>query len=475
MPSSATRSCGKLSFLRVWAARLTAIVAGYFRPIAPELPLSTLDLRAPTVVGTPRVPEDATEDEQLVHSPHWPRELELPRFRDQESAHSTVEEIASSKAAECLFPVSPILACPSPSLLMATPPLIQMSPPSIYCPSLFDTEHTAHQDDVTDSLPASTAASIGELAEYIIPISFFGLQSQKTSIPASLSIHPAHCSFHSFNPSHSSGHNYQFDTPPTAKSPKPLVMPMECPVSDELQECYDQADPFSATGESFYSPEIVCASVPFSNLERLDVYRAAPPNTAPVRSHKTFFKAVESASRTKRIRIRETNIYDIMVYNFQPKVEIRRKKRTGKSVRRLLRSKLAPVSLRCSPTTKDCLTFPNEEPRVLVPRHVERNREVLPGHLGSQIRSVPADFCYDWPPSILWDSQTVVSIPPNAAICAQVAPTRQFAEAVATDAARAAIIPHRVVVLDLLPSLDIGLVEFETNVQPISSDDIVAG
>jgi hypothetical protein len=47
-----------LSFLRVWAVRLMSNFTRYFKPVAPELPLSTLDLRFSNAVEIPSVPED---------------------------------------------------------------------------------------------------------------------------------------------------------------------------------------------------------------------------------------------------------------------------------------------------------------------------------------------------------------------------------------------------------------------------------
>jgi hypothetical protein len=221
---------------------------------------------------------------------------------------------------------------------------------------------------------------------------------------------------------------------PTAKSPKPLSMPMECPVSDELQQCYDLEDPFSVVGESFYGPEIVGAGVPLSNLERLEVYRTSPPKAAPVRSHRTFFKAVQAASCTKLFRIRETNVYDMMVYNFQPKMRNFGKKKAERSARRLRLSRLAHIFLPSNPTTIACLMFLDEDPRVRLPQQCGRNCEVVPEHLGS--RPVPDDFPCTWLSNPLWDSQKiVVNIPPavtlNATLnAAQIdsSPHRQFTD-----------------------------------------------
>ncbi|KAJ7109414.1 hypothetical protein C8R44DRAFT_287063 [Mycena epipterygia] len=239
---------------------------------------------------------------------------------------------------------------------------------------------------------------------------------------------------------------------------------MEPPVSDELQQCYNLGDPFSVTGEAFFTPEFVCESVPLLNLQRFDVYRPATPKTIPVRSHKTFSKAVEAASRTKP-RIRETNVYDMMVYNFQPQAG---KKKPRKSAAPLRFLKLSRVSL--IPTTMACLRFPNQEPRVRMPRHLQQERKILPEH--ADARPVPWDFSRSLRPILTWESQDVLvnmsaAITSKAPLCAHIesdVPSPSLRRL--SDPTNAAATPTRRqsgVLEDLLAMLDVVVVELESS------------
>ncbi|KAF7338270.1 hypothetical protein MVEN_02052400 [Mycena venus] len=329
---------------------------------------------------------------------------------------------------------------------MATPPLIQMSPPphcdfhvetSKICPSLLDLAHATKENDFA---PDSRIGELGKRRGFKgAPL--FTPETAKKPIPPFLSLSSALSPNTPFSPRLPStprtGRPSTPRTPlatvtnllrtPTLRSPKPPASPMECPVSDELQQCYDINDPFVVMGESFYDPEIVCASVPFSDLERLDVYRPARPNATPVRSHKTFFKAVEAATRT-RPRFRDTNVYDTMVYSYEPKVkEIEKKRKAGKFAGRSRLSESAQGSRRSSPTTMAPLMFLSAEAQVSLPQCSREtcDAEVIPKHLGSCLGPV---FCGDLHPNTLWDPLAIiVNIPPampDAATCVQ-SDTRQ--------------------------------------------------
>lgn len=299
----------------------------------------------------------ATENEQLVLSSPRQQELDFKDpsenpLRSARSTNGTLQETAySSEASEPATIAVP--TSPPPLLSMATPPLIQMSPPppcdfpSEICPSLFDLPPLAKENTV---MPDSRIGELGKRRGFKGAPLFTPETAKKPS-----------ASFRSFSSALSPNTPFSSSTPrvapftpstprtarpktplspstprtarpstprtplatvtnllrtPTLKSPKPPATLMECPVDGQLQLCYDLRDPFSALGHSFYDPEIVCASVPFSNLDMLRVYRRAP--SSPARSHKTFFKAVEAASRTKP-RIRDTNVYDTMVYSYEAK------------------------------------------------------------------------------------------------------------------------------------------------------------
>ncbi|KAJ7111594.1 hypothetical protein C8R43DRAFT_1242962 [Mycena crocata] len=416
-----TRSCG-LNFLRRWLANLTGTLTRYFRPVAPELPMSTLDVRTPNAAEIPSVPQDVTENEQLILSSHWQREANLLRFKEQctpdksgafSDRLSNSQETTDTKAAELtsLFCVSPKLSTDSPVLSVATPPLIQMSPPSaLYspqmCPSLLDPGHASNDGAVT---PDSRPASIGELGKRRgfkgAPICTH--ETPKRPNPSFLSLSSAFSPKTPLSPRPPSTPRTPLATvtnlmrTSTAKSPgkssKPPVTPMAPPVSDELQKCYDHGDPFSVTGEAFYTPELVCASVPMSNLERYDAYRAAT-NNSPVRSRRRFSQAMEAASHTQP-RIRETNVYDMMVYNYQPKVRKLGKKKTRPS--RFFKLPHDAVV----PTTAGCLTFQKKTPRVCLPRHFWRDCELSVDDVG--LRPVPFGFSRSLRPDLMWDSQDI--------------------------------------------------------------------
>ncbi|KAJ7273748.1 hypothetical protein B0H12DRAFT_1090886 [Mycena haematopus] len=378
MPPSAIRNCGMLRVLRVWMVQLASPLTRHFKHVVPELPFSTLDLRRDRTVEIPSVPEDATEDEKLVLSSPQP-ELEVARSQGlsetildrRSSAHfadGNIQQIIDSSEAAILSP-SPVPTPPSASLSMSTPPLIQMSLyhlPEIY-PSLHDLTDDAKEGDVT---PGSRIGELGKrrgfkgaplfTPETAKKSSLLSLSSAVTSkIPLSPRLSPS--TPRTARPSTprtarpSTPRTARPSTPrtplatvtnllrtPTLKSPKPSAMPMECPVSDELQQYYDLHDPFSAMGQSFYDPDIVCTSVPFSNLDSLKVYRPAP-NAVPVRIHKTFFNAVEAVSQTKP-RIPDTNVFDTIVYSYEPKVIETLNQGTGKSAGRSQLSRSARVS-----------------------------------------------------------------------------------------------------------------------------------
>ncbi|KAJ7452384.1 hypothetical protein B0H11DRAFT_2288618 [Mycena galericulata] len=427
MPSSTARSCTPLNFLLVWFLNAFARYSG---PVGPELPLSTLDLPTHHAVGIPSVPEDVTENELLVLSSHWQRELELPRFRDvvredtrnnaySEAAQDSPETTASVKAAEfiSLFSVSPILPAHSPPLIHVSPLSTAHSPK--LCSSLLDLEHGA--EGGSDSWPSlAQASSIGDLGKRR---GFKGaplFTSATARRPSFLSLSSAFSPKMPLSPSTPRPPPSTPRTPlaavtnliraSTAKSPaksprSSSIMQSDPPISDGLQQCYDQGDPFSVMGESLYIPEIICASVPFKNLDRFEVYRAAPHRTLPVRSHKTFFRAVEAASRTKP-SIRDTNIYDMMVYNFQPKArnigQKRRRPAAPSAFFFTLHRPLGPSNA----TTTTCLVFRTEEPRVCLPRNFWRDCDVFAEH--PRTYAVPVDFSRTLDPTSLWDSQSVV-------------------------------------------------------------------
>ncbi|KAJ7774568.1 hypothetical protein DFH07DRAFT_937158 [Mycena maculata] len=438
MPS---RSCGRLNFLSVCFLKLIATFTRYFRPVPPELPLSTLDLHTHphNAVEIPGVPEDATENEQLVLSSHWQRELDLPRFRDvgkhtksgaySDCAQDSPEITASIKAAAftSLFSVSPILPAQSPLLSMTPLPLVHMSSPtalhsSKLCPSLLDSEHGFEGGDVIPDSRPSLDQAIGELGKRRgfkgAPI-FTPAASRR---PSFLSLSSAFSPTRSPHPSPSTP-RFLPSTPRTplatvtnrmrtsttkspGKSPRSSAIQMEPSVSDELQQCYDLGDPFSVMGESLYIPEIVCASVPFMNLERFEVYWVAPPKKLTVRNHKTFFRAVEAASRTKP-NIRDTNIYDMMVYNFQPQAKKIGKKKVRRCAAPLAFFKLPRVTPRPSTaTTAVSLVFRGEEPRIRLPCvSFRRECEVLAKQMGSH---PTLDFSRTLSPISFWESQEVI-------------------------------------------------------------------
>ncbi|KAJ7449847.1 hypothetical protein FB451DRAFT_1566762 [Mycena latifolia] len=473
MPSAASRSCALLNYLFIWLARLTATLTR--RPAAPELPLSTLDLHTHNVVETPRVLEDAAEKEQLVLSSHWQREPGLSRHRHADELPSERKSIVhssgpqnshadSSKADEfaSLFSISPVLPSPSPSLSMPTPPLIHMSPPSAFqspevCPSLFNPKHGSSGDVVTP------LASIGELGKRrgFKGAPLFTPDTAKRPSASFLSLSSA------FSPKFPLSPRPSPSTPrtplsaltnrmrtPTARSPgrspgkssKPLAIQMEPPVSEELQQCYDLGDPFSDPGASFFAPEIISATVPLPNLERFDVYRIATPNTFLVRAHKRFLKAAEAASRHKG----DTNIYDLMVHNFQPKAKF------GKKQTRKFTSPLVHAAL--VPSTMTFLPFMSEEARVCLPRHVRQDCEV--SDVGPAY-PVPFQFACSLHPIMFWDSQKILvnlRPAPKAASCGQIhdisSSPQHFPDA-STDLAAISARRQSSVLDDLLVLLDV--------------------
>ncbi|KAJ7709868.1 hypothetical protein B0H17DRAFT_242063 [Mycena rosella] len=472
MPSSASRSCGLLNYLFMWLAKLTASLTR--RPAAPELPLSTLDLHTHDVVETPSVPEDGT----FVLSSHWQREPGLPRHRyadeltsdSRSSAYSSAapnSQVDSTKAHEfaSLFAVSPTLSPQSPLLATATPPSIHMSPtyslqsPEM-CTSLLNSE-PASSGDVVDpsSCSASELASIGELGKRrgFKGAPLFTPEAARRPSTSFLSLSSA------FSPKFPLSPRPSPSTPRSplsnvtnrmrtstarspgrspAKSSRPLAMQMEPPVSEELQQCYDVGDPFSVVESSFFAPEIVCASVPLPDLERFDVYRTATHKAFLVRGHKRFSKAIQAASRK-----RETNVYDMMVYNFQPKVSFGKKKTR----------KLTPLHhISLVPSTMARLPFLSEEPRVHLPRHIGQDREVLSEDVGLA-HSVPPDFCRSLRPILFSDPQNVIvnmraAAAPQTASCRHTS-SRHFTDAT-TDTGAISTRRQSSVLGDLLALLD---------------------
>ncbi|KAJ6502518.1 hypothetical protein C8R45DRAFT_1210053 [Mycena sanguinolenta] len=351
MPSRATRNCGIFRILRALMVQLASPLTRYFNSV-PELPISTLDLRRNSIIEMPTVPENATEHEQLVlfspqQEPNFSRSDRREILLDgRGNAPFAGQEIASSEAGESatIPSVSSVPSSPSPSLSRATPPLSQMSPP---VPSDLAQIHLALLDPTLDAKEdnITTDSRIGELGKRrgFKGAPLFTAETAKkpnllsSPIPLSPRLSPS-TPRTARPPTPRTARPSTPRTPlatvtnllrtPTLKSPKPSI-PMECPVSDELQQYYDLHDPFSALGESFYDPDIVCAGVPFANLDNLNVYRPAF-NAAPVRSHKTFFKAFEAAAHVKP-RIQDTNIYDTIVYSYEPEVEQTLERRAGKS------------------------------------------------------------------------------------------------------------------------------------------------
>ncbi|KAJ7046816.1 hypothetical protein C8F04DRAFT_211007 [Mycena alexandri] len=469
MPSSASRSCGLLSFFRRWAVQWTSTITRRLKPVAPELPLSTLDLHPHNAVEIPSIHEYATEDEQLVLSSPW--QPDLPQFSDAgENAPdrrsivysgANSQEISDSAKAVAelasLLPASPVLPMPTPPLIQMSPPPSRLGSPNI-CPSLLDPEQpVAGADDVIPS--GLGLVSIGELgqrrgfkgAPLFTPetarkrsASFLSLSSA-FSPKTPLTPRPSPSTPRTARPIPSTPRtplatvSNLIRTPTArspAKSPKPVAPQID--VADELQQYYDTSDPFSVMGESFYEPEIVCTSVPFSNLDKVDGYRVPPPRTLPVRAHKTFFKAVEAASATTP-RLRETKIYDIMVYNYQPKGMKFGRRKAGKEARTRQLSNLARAFPHLN--TMACLRFPAEEPRVHLPLHPQ-TYEVCPEPTVSPL--VPVNFSCTLLPKIPWDSQDISVKIPHAITGTQVDPI-----ATTHIAATAATLPCPAMVLDV--------------------------
>ncbi|KAJ7774863.1 hypothetical protein B0H16DRAFT_1880067 [Mycena metata] len=440
MPLSASRSCGLLSFFRRWAVQWTSTIARRLRPAAPELPLSTLDLQPHNAVEIPSAHEDATEYEQLVLSSPW-QQPDLPRFSDANAldgmsilcSGANWQEISDSTktAAELTNPLPA-----SPVLPMLTPPLIQMSPPPSYlgspknCASLLDPEQpVAGTDGITPS--GLGLVSIGELgqrrgfkgaplftsetarkrsASFLSLSSAFSPKTPLTPRPSPSPSTPRTARPIPSTPRTPLATVSNLIRTPTArspaKSPKPVAPHMD--VADELQQYYDISDPFSVMGESFYGPEIVCTSIPFSNLDKVDGYRVPPPRTLPVRTHKTFFKAVEAASGTTP-RLRETKIYDIMVYNYQPKGVRFARRKPGKDARTRQPSKFARAFPRL--VTMTGLRFLAEEPRVHLPLHPQ-TCGICPEPTVSPL--VPANFSRTLLPDIPWNSHDISVKLPHA-------------------------------------------------------------
>ncbi|KAJ6596930.1 hypothetical protein DFH09DRAFT_1357031 [Mycena vulgaris] len=499
MPSSVSRSCGLLHYFFSGLAKLTATLTR--RPAASELPLSTLDLHTHNVVDTPTVPEDFTEHEHLVLSSHWQRELGLPRhsYTDEvgsyrsssaysEGAHKSPEIATSSKADEfaSLFSVSPILPSPSPLLSTATPLLIHMSPPSALQsseapPLLLNHEHGAGTPTTSD------LASIGELGKRrgFKGAPLFTPETVRRPSSSFLSLSSAFSPKFPLSPRRSPSTPRTPRTPLStvtnrmrtstarslarspAKSSKPALQ-MEPPVSNQLQKCYNLGDPFSVLGVSFFAPEIVCASVPLANLDRFDAYRTGTPNTLLVRGHKTFSRAVEAASHTNP-KIRETNIYDMMVYNFQPKAKFGKKK-ARKSAVSLRVFKLHHVPP--APTTRTCLTFVSEEPRVRLSPNFRHDCEVVPEDVGLA-HLVPFDFSRSLCPLLLSDlHRALVNIHPGIApTAAPDCPSlpRHLPEAT-TDAYALSTRRQSLALDDLLALLDVGAA---TSNQVVNSQVVV--
>ncbi|KAJ7219304.1 hypothetical protein GGX14DRAFT_560396 [Mycena pura] len=378
MPFSTARSCGLFGFLIIWFVRMKAGLIRHFKPAAPELPLSTLDLHT---VDVPSTSKDAIEGQQLVSSAQWQRELE---FQDPESTpdnntracfegyQSCRDKTYHSKAAEFefLFSTSPIL--PSHTLSsLSTPPLIQMSPPS---------NLNSPKTHLSESLLDPEAAGGNNAFQQAFDISIGELGKRRGFKGAPLltqheTARKQNSSFLSLSSALSPKSPLAPRTPlsavtnlirtPTAKSPKPPPpSPMTPPVSDELQQCYHLRDPFSAVGDSFYTPDFVSPAVPLSTLDTVPC-----PKTLSVRKQRSFLNAVEAASHAKP-KVWATHIYDAMVYNFQPTKIARRKSQRAGPSSKLSRDCLVPI-------TKRCLVFPTEELRICMPRRVKRNCEVL--------------------------------------------------------------------------------------------------
>ncbi|CAK5277693.1 unnamed protein product [Mycena citricolor] len=123
-------------------------------------------------------------------------------------------------------------------------------------------------------------------------------------------------------------------TPTTkhAKSPlSPLpsaASPAESRLSEELEECYKTLDPFSMSSESFFSPDTVHAQVSMGDIGNVRVYEHTP-KIVQSPSYRSFLKSVRAVS-SKEPRIKETHVYDLMVYNYQS-VALVKKRRTPKT------------------------------------------------------------------------------------------------------------------------------------------------
>ncbi|KAJ7097892.1 hypothetical protein B0H15DRAFT_627649 [Mycena belliarum] len=418
MPSFGSRTCGLFKHIFMWFARMTAALAR--RPAANELPLYTLDPDAAYHIGeTLSVPEDAAESERLVLSRPWQRGHGLHRHADEvasERRSSTLSseacnsQLDTSKAGEfaSLFSVSPVLLSQSPVASITSTPLVHMSPPTTLqspdvCTSLLNPVHDFGG-------PATTpVAAIGELgkrrgfkgAPLITPdtakkssISFLSLSS---AFSPKFPISPRPSPSTPRTPLSTVTNRIRSSTArsPAKPSAKPSAMKTEPPIPQQLQHSYDLGDPFSVIGASFFIPQTISATVPLRNLESLDVYRATTPRTALFRAHKN--KAFEGASR--RSCKGETNIYDLMVYNFQPKAKSSK-------------SKVAfPRSHASFPFTMACLPFLSAEPRVCLPRYIRQNSDNLDDN---PPYPVPFDFCRNLRPLRFLDSQqALVNIRPE--------------------------------------------------------------
>ncbi|KAJ7632657.1 hypothetical protein FB45DRAFT_913066 [Roridomyces roridus] len=308
----------------------------YFRPRAPELPVSTLDL-------------DAVDGEAVQH-----------RFSRSHSSLGTEHEQLVAQSP----PTPQIPYSESPEITFATPPLIQMSPPILSSPTLF-----------TEALPQP---GLGQRrgfrgAPLSTPtISFLSLSSALSP----LSPHPSPST-----PRTPLATVTNFLRPAHGLLAKPRTPAVpEPPVPEELQQYYEIGNPFSLVAESFYIPEALCASLPFSYLQRVDVYRAVAPRALPTR------RAVDSVS----LSTRGTHVYDLMVYNFQP---MDKANKVGNKTRLPLKSRARLLN-----STAACLRFPDEEPRVCLPRDLCRSCEVSAEQV--ELDWVPSDFAQtsrEWP------------------------------------------------------------------------------
>ncbi|KAJ6630838.1 hypothetical protein B0H10DRAFT_2427861 [Mycena sp. CBHHK59/15] len=424
--SSSARKCRFFAVFCAWLVKVTMTLKRWFQPVSPELPLSNVDLHIRRPFNNSGVFDDAAEKEQLVRSSHWQRELKLPRLRDiceykvfnqvSERGHN-FQVVSDGTGASVTLSPTP---SHSPSLLPPPTPSLLYLPSTLHsptvCPSLLDTEDGSCTSDIDSDacsgLESDQAGGLGKRR------GFKGspLVTPKTEKKVNMSFLSALSpKLPPFTPRPSTPRSplatvtnlMRTSTPKPIKSP---AMKVDLPVSDELQECYEMADPFAVMGDSFFTLEAVSAHIPFPALERFEVYKA--PELIPVPTlaprFKTFRKDVNKSAAHRKPKGVETNIYDTMVYNFRPKMQKVGKKRNRKPTATAGSCGPRHVVLgRRGATTMDVLMELKGDPRVHLPCESQRDSVILTErHLEKW--PVPLDFSCTSEAGFLPDSQEVV-------------------------------------------------------------------